>query len=94
MHLGCTLLAHSLQVSPGSTWALNRRHSFQVPFLEAVFKEDIPDVRDVLSVWPADSVPDRFRGLKRQVMERKKKGEMPPAINSDALSKRVRYRPP
>lgn len=54
----------------------------QVPFLEAVFKEDIPDVRDVLSVWPADSVPEKFRELKRQVAERKKRGERSPPPSS------------
>jgi len=45
-----------------------------VPFLEAVFKEDIPDVRDVLGTWPADSIPQQFRDLKHQVVQRKNKG--------------------
>lgn len=48
-----------------------------VPFLEAVFREDIHDVREVLSAIPNDQVPEKFRELKHQCLERKRKGATP-----------------
>jgi len=45
-----------------------------VPFLEAVFKEDVQDVREVLRHFEGVNVPDKFREMKQQALERKKKG--------------------
>ena len=46
-----------------------------VPFIEAVVREDIPDVRDVIRHFQGSYFPDKFRSLKYQALERKKKGE-------------------
>lgn len=45
-----------------------------VPFIEAIVKEDVPDVRDVIRHFQGTYFPDKFRSLKYQAIERKKKG--------------------
>mmetsp|Transcript_524 Transcript_524/g.1045 ORF Transcript_524/g.1045 Transcript_524/m.1045 type:complete len:385 (-) Transcript_524:289-1443(-) len=45
-----------------------------VPFLEAVVKEDIQDVREVMKHFQGSKVPDKFRQLKNQAIEKRKAG--------------------
>ncbi len=46
-----------------------------VPFIEAIVKEDVPDVREVIRHFQGSYFPDKFRSLRYQALERKKKGD-------------------
>ena len=59
-----------------------------VPFIEAVVKEDVPDVREVIRHFQGCYFPDKFRSLRYQALERKKKGP-PPVPLSTFLSQGV-----
>mmetsp|Transcript_46086 Transcript_46086/g.108137 ORF Transcript_46086/g.108137 Transcript_46086/m.108137 type:complete len:396 (-) Transcript_46086:218-1405(-) len=45
-----------------------------VPFLEAIVKEDIQDVREVLKHFQGTKVPDKFRELKHHAVEKRRAG--------------------
>jgi len=45
-----------------------------VPFLEAVVKEDIQDVREVLKSFQGCKVPDKFRQLKNAALDKRRAG--------------------
>jgi Dullard-like phosphatase family protein len=45
-----------------------------VPFIEAIVREDVHDVREVIRHFQGSYFPDKFRTLRYQALERKKKG--------------------
>ena len=57
-----------------------------VPFLDAIVREDILDVREVIKHFQGSYVPDKFRQMRLQALDRKKKGywklcfQYPPCI--------------
>lgn len=53
-----------------------------IPFLEAIAKEDIQDVREVIRSFHGTNVPEKFRKLRQQAVERKKKGVIPSAVSA------------